>query len=168
MKISLLSLLAVLFSLSSQAALRGSPFGPATDARFDAIESSTNSGLGLQRLARATYDFAVQGGSSTATVKSLGVTLPANAIITRSYIYTLTQVAGASSLVALQCETANNIFSSADMTGITAGTITEGVSTGAASVFQKITAACNISAKITAAAVTAGKFDVFVQYVVHE
>lgn len=146
-------------SLATGAILVGNAAGKAA-----AINAGTD-GNGALHIAKATYDFAVQGGAQAAL--SLGVTIPANATIIRSWIYTVTQVAGASSTVALSCETANNIFSAAAMTSITAGTLTEGVSTGAASVFKPITAACLVTATIATANVTAGKFNVYVEYVVH-
>jgi hypothetical protein len=130
------------------------------------ITPTANTPYGVVKTAKATYDFSTMGGTIGAI--SLGVALPANATIIRSWTYTVTQVAGASSTMALSCETANNIYSAADRTGIAAGAYTEGVSTGAASLFKSITAACNITATIAVANVTAGKFNVYVQYVVHD
>lgn len=197
MKSTIFLILLSLFSLNVSASLVGAPFSPEADSRFNRLETgssisisgdvtisagvsaigaskvlesmvvpSVTDGLNVKRIAKAHYDFAVNGGAQSAI--SLGTTLPANSTIVRSWIYTKTQVAGASSTIALSCETANNIFSAAAMTSITAGTLTEGVSTGAASVFKPITSACAITATIATANVTAGYFDVYVEYVVHD
>lgn len=137
--------------------------GKVTEAQLKPFASGQ---LNALRIAVAHYSFAVNGGAQAAI--PLGVTIPANSTIIRSWIYTKTQVAGVSSTVALSCETANNIFSAASMTSIVAGTLTEGVSTGAATVFKPITAACNITATIGTANVTAGDFDVYAEYVTHD
>lgn len=148
-------------SLSTGAVLVGNASGKAA-----AITPTANSPYGVLKVAKATYDFATLGGAQSAI--SLGVTIPANSTIIRSWIYTITQVAGASSTVALSCAAANDIFSAASMTSIVATTLTEGVSTGAASVFKPVTTACAITATVAVANLTAGKFNVFVEYVVHD
>jgi hypothetical protein len=122
--------------------------------------------LNAQRIAVAVYDFAVQGGTQAAF--NLGVALPAKSTIIRSWIYTKTQLVGASSQMAISCETANNIKTATDLTGNAAGSYVEGASTGAASAFKDIVSACNITATISVANLTAGKLDIYVQYVVHE
>lgn len=187
MKISLALILLLLLSLVNvgvtQAAFKGIPFSPEADARFNALETGgsigsgtvseskltvpTANGLNASRKARVQYSFATVGGTIGAI--PLGVTLPAHAIIVRSYIYTDAAITGTSSTVALSCGVANNIFSAASMTSITAGTFTEGVSTGAATVFKDVgAAACAVTATIATANVTAGKFTVWIDYVVHD
>lgn len=188
----LFAFLSCVTATNSFAAIQGAPYQPEIDSRFNNLESNgsgfaagaipaaalgaasvteaklsvpTLNGLNASRTAKAQYDFATLGGAVGSV--SLGVTLPAGAIIKRDFIYTITQVAGASApLIAINCETANNIFSAASMNAVVAGTLTEGVSTGAASVFKKITSACPIAVTISSGAATAGKFDVFVDYVV--
>lgn len=147
-------------SLATGAVLIGNAAGKAFP-----INAGTN-GNGLLHIAKATYDFSTLGGAIGAI--PLGVTIPANSTIIRSWIYTVTQVAGATSTVALSCANANDIFSAAAMTSITAGTLTEGVSTGAASAFKPVTTACAITATVATAALTAGKFNVYTEYVTHD
>jgi hypothetical protein len=147
-------------SLATGAVLVGNAAGKAAP-----VNAGTN-GNGVLHIAKATYDFSSMGGTIGAI--SLGVTIPANSTIIRSWIYTVTQVAGATSTVALSCANANDIFSAASMTSITAGTITEGVSTGAASAFKPVTTACPITATIATANLTAGKFNVYTEYVTHD
>lgn len=122
----------------------------------------------LHRVAHALYD---TGGSSTVGgaigPHATGVSLPAKAIITRSYMEVETQFVDAGSgTVAVSCQTANNIYSAADITGVTAGQFIEGVSTGASTAFQKITSDCAITATVAGAAQSAGKLHIFVEYVV--
>lgn len=118
------------------------------------------------RFAKAIYDVDTDGG--TIAAHGLGVYLPAHAIIKQAWFYTDTQfVDGGSGTVALHCEDANNIYSAADVTGITAGTTTSGVSTGtAATMKDAIAADCEITATVAGAAQTAGKMTIFVEYVV--
>ena len=216
----ILSLLVIFTALTTQATIKGSPFEPEVDARFNVLENQTaggtladskllvgNSsnvstartisgdvtigntgvtaigankvletmikaqsadGLHLKRIARATYDVAVNLG--TVAAHGLGVSLPANAIIVRSWFYVVTQFVDAGSgTVAISCEDANNIKTATDITGSAAGAIVEGESTGAASAFKaSIAAACEITATVATAAQTAGKLIVFVEYVVAE
>jgi hypothetical protein len=130
-------------------------------------------GLMRKRVARATYDVAVDGG--TAGAYGLGVSLPANAIITRSWFYTVTQfVDGGAGTVALHCETANNIFSAADITGNADGTLVDGIQDGTFANFDGTGAAgvlgsaCELTATVATAEQTAGKLVLFVEYVVAE
>lgn len=135
-------------------------------AEGDVVAAST-SGLGLKRIARATFDTAAGNGAIGA--HSLGVQLPAKAIIQRSFFFVKTQFVDAGAgTVALHCETADNIFAAADITGIAANAITTGVSDGATANMKLMTAACNITATVAGADQTSGKLDVFVEYVVAE
>jgi hypothetical protein len=137
-----------------------SPYGPKLDARLNKLE--------VQYVAKFQYDFSYYGGD-TGTY-SLGVYLPANAIITRSFLYVDTQlVDDGSGTLAFHCEDANNIKTATDMTGSSAGAFIEGESTGASSAFKgSIAARCEITATIATAAITAGKITGWVKYVVHD
>lgn len=174
----LMPLVFLVAATSALAELRGTPFQPEVDKRFDALEqvvaptSYAADGLLTKRMARATYD--VTGGehSGSSTVNSglhsLGVTLPAKSLITRSYLYVADElVDGGSGTLAIQCEDANNIKTATDMTGSSAGDSIEGESTGAASAFVGgIASDCVISAKVAGADISAGKINVFVEYVI--
>jgi len=142
--------------------------GKVTEANLKVI---TADGLHAQRVARATMDCASSGCSVGA--HSLGVALPANAIITRSYIYIVTQLTDTGTCtVAISCEDANNIKTATDITGTAAGGFIEGASTGAASAFVGgIAAACNITGTVAdggSCVPSAGKLIVYVEYVVGE
>ncbi len=165
----------ILFSLLAaslaNAAYLGTPYTPEEDARFNSIEASTSTssdaqnGLKVQHYARASWDAASQG--TTGTAYSLGVTLPAKAIIQRSYwLSDLTPVSAGAGTVAFHCIAANDIFSAATITSKTTGTFTEGVSTGTAANMKLGTTACAITATIASASYTAGKAVIFVEYTV--
>jgi len=135
-------------------------------------ESLGSDGSMQKRIARASYDVAVDGG--TAAAHLLGVKIPANSIIVRSWFYTVTQfVDGGAGTVALHCETANNIFSAADITGNADGVLVDGIQqafatfdgTGAAGILG---AECELTATVATAAQTAGKLVLFVEYMVAE
>jgi hypothetical protein len=128
----------------------------------------TADGLNAMRVARATWDFAVDGGDVGAI--GLGVTLPAKAIIEHVYWYTHTQVTdGGAGTGALSCEDANNLFSAADITGNAAGAIVEGIADGTTTNFvSDISAACELTWTIGTAAATAGKLIFYVHYTVAE
>jgi len=133
----------------------------------------SSDGLNQKRTARATYDVLVDGG--VAAAYGLGVTIPADAIIVRSWFYTVTQFVDAGSgTVALHCETANNIFSAADITGNAAGTLVDAVQDGTFAAFDGSGAAgvlgavCELTATVATADQTAGKLILFVDYIVAE
>ncbi len=151
------------------------PFAPAVDKRFRALEKGlgidnapASDGVGAKAIARATYDVAVSGYGSSTSDHGLGVYLPAKAIITRSYLQVVTQLAdsGAGTL-AVFCEDANNIKTATDLTGSASGALIEGASTGAASAFVgSIAAQCEIKARPAGVDLSAGKLIVFVEYVI--
>lgn len=148
--------------------------------KMGAVARSTRLGTKLQGrkgIVRVVYDTAVvdSDGSTSTTlgVHGLGKSLPAAALITRSYLYiknafTSTGAAG-SSTVQFFCEDENNIKTATDLTTSSADTLVEGQSTGATSAMVKsVAAACEIKAKVAGAALTAGKAIVFVEYNVIE
>lgn len=151
----------------SNVAFAATPFPLKVEQRFQTLENIGTNGNPALRVARFTYDVAIHGG--TVGTRGLGVFLPANALIVQSFFYTTTQFAGATGTVALFCEDNNNIKTATDLTGITAGTITAGQSTGsAASMVAAIAARCEISATVATATQTAGKLVGFVEYMIIE
>lgn len=130
----------------------------------------TADGLHAQRVARATFTFA--DGDLAVGAHGLGVTLPAKAIITRSYIHVTTQLVDSGTCtLAISCEDANNIKTATDITGSAADALIEGQSTGAISAAVKaIAAACEITATVAdggSCVPSAGAGVVFVEYVIH-
>lgn len=142
----------------------------ATAAELNGLAAASQAADGTlgKKVVRATYDFAVDGGAISTI--DLGEDLPANALITQSYIYVVTQLTdGGSGTIAIQCEDANNIKTATDITGTSAGGFVAGESTGVAGdMVGGIAAACDIELVIAGAALTAGKFIVYVEYVVAE
>lgn len=133
----------------------------------EAMLAAHATGLNAMRVAHAVWDTAVSSGGVVGA-HSLGVALPAKALIKQVWTYAITQPAtAASGTVALSCEDANNLLTAADITGYTAGTIHAGNETGtAATMVAAIAAQCNITATIAVGNMSAGKVDVFVEYVV--
>ena len=128
----------------------------------------TSDGLNAHRVARFTY--APTGGTLAVGAHGLGVTLPAKAIIEKSFFIVETQLASAgnAATVALHCETADNIFAAADIDADSADTIKAGVSDGAVANMKQITSACEITATVAVEDLTAGKLVGFLTYVVTE
>lgn len=147
-----------------------SPFGPELSVlmrQIDPVQDSQD-GNKVIKVAKVTYEPLVDGGGSGLSY-GLGVYLPKGAILKQSWFYTITQFTDdGTGTVAFKCEDANNIYTAADISGITAGTITAGNETGAASaMIAAIAAKCEITATV-AANQTAGKLMLFVEYVVTE
>lgn len=128
-------------------------------------------GLGLLRVAKAQYDFATHGGAISAI--NLNVQLPAKAVVCGGFVEVLTTLASATdaATVALSVEGANDIVS--------AIAISDGGNPWDAgkhaivpkantpeSTSVKTTVARNITATVAVEALTAGKFNVWLYYVV--
>jgi hypothetical protein len=159
MKRFILAAAAVALSAVAYAAL--APYTPEQEARFKKAEN-------LQ-VVKAVYDVSSDGGSAVAHSLA-GAYLPANAIITRSFMYTDTGFSGSGTL-ALSCETANNILTATDNSGAlfaTAGNLVEGASSGSYNLMKKITSQCQIAATVAGGSgLTAGKITAWVYYVIH-
>jgi hypothetical protein len=135
----------------------------------DPKQSAVN-GLGALRVACATYDFAKQGGAVAA--HSLGVTLPKGAVVVDSLIDVITTCTTASAdsgTMAIHIQSANDIVTA---TAVSAGGniwdagLHAGVPVGSAATSIKLTADRVITATIGTAAFTAGKFRVWLFYLV--
>jgi hypothetical protein len=158
----------------SDAVLTGTlalPDGTVTEA--DLVVPSAD-GLHAHRVARATYDFAVDGGA-IGTI-GLGVTLPDNAIITRAWyevITTLTSSTDAATVaIGLPVDDVGGIVAAIAISDVSnpwdAG-LHEAIQDGTVANFStKTTAAREISIDIAVEALTAGKFIVFCEYVVSD
>jgi hypothetical protein len=135
---------------------------------------SAEAGLGYLRVAKATYDFAVHGGAIGAI--NLGVTIPAKAIVCGGFIEVLTTctTAGADAgTMAISVEGANDIVTA---TAVSAGG--DIWDAGKRAIIPKAntpeltgvktTVARPITATIATQAFTAGKFNVFLFFVVSD
>lgn len=119
------------------------------------------------QLAKATYDFAKLGGSSTVHLTLRGtdnksVAIPDNAIIKQVLIDVLTQPTPASATIALTADTLGDLkgaTATATYTGLLAG-----VPIGSAATMFKVDGASTVSMKVGGSSLTAGKFNVFIEY----
>jgi len=140
----------------------------------DKLELYSIDGLLPRRIARATYDFAEHGGAISTI--GLGVTLPDNAIVIRSWYEVITTLTSATDAATVSIDIPVD-----DVAGILAAIaiddvanpwdagLKEAIQDGTAANFStKTTAARELSITIAVEAVTAGKFIVFYEYVVSD
>ena len=116
-----------------------------------------------ERVVKAQYDFATLGGAVGDI--SLGVVIPVDAIITDVVIDVLTApTSGGAATIAVKAQTAADLLAAtaiASVTGILQGVPTAGTIASAI----KTTAARTVTITVAVAALTAGKFNVLVKYV---
>jgi len=145
--------------------------GRVTEAMQKAINAD---GLHSHRIARATYDFSEHGGAQ-GTI-GLGVTLPDNAVVTRSYYEVLTTLTSSTDAATIAIDIPTD-----DVGGIVAAVAIsdagnpwdagyhEGIQDGTVANFSnKCTAARELSVTIATEDVTAGKFILWAEYVVSD
>lgn len=179
-KYFLVALLA-LSAISAHADIQGAPFIPEIDARFNALEQGNHilnnvypmgsaDGHWVQQEAQATYDFAKYTGAVAGY--DLGVAIPAGAIVTRSFLYSITQpTTSASGTLGFYCNNASNPefkLQTAAASYPAAGALAEGIQTGTAANMSVIATKCDVHAKIVTGALTAGKVTLFINYVIHK
>jgi hypothetical protein len=136
------------------------------------IEAATTDGLNVMRTARATYDFAADGGAISAI--DSGVTIPANAVIMGGVVEVITTCTSSGDLgtMAISVEGADDIVAAA---AIGTGTPWDD---GLQAIIPKFNTPETTSVKTTVAraitftiaveAFTAGKFHVYLHYVVSD
>ena len=177
-KLFLVALLA-LTSITAYADIEGAPFIPEIDKRFDAIEQGQHLNTGVypggsadgqyvRHLAQATYNFAVQTGGVNSY--DLGVTIPKNAIIEKSWLWSITKpTTSASGTLAFNCNS-YPLFKAATAAAsyASAGAAIDGIETGTAANMSAVSANCDIKAQIATGALTAGKVTIYVEYVIHQ
>lgn len=168
----LLAFILVFATAPCFAKIKNSPFIPEVDKRFDVLEvaNSLATGVGLYN-AQVAHDYWDQtvGTNGAVGAHTLSVTLPANAIIQQAYTYSvLTPATGTSATLALSCGSAT-ILTAADVTGRTTGTITANNQTGTAATMSNVgSSACVVTATVAVGTFTAGKLDIFIDYVIHQ
>lgn len=165
----------------AHAAILGTPYIPEIDARFNALEgpsqlnfnyaSTRADSVAVKHTAQATWDFAVNTGAIG--TYDLGVNIPKNSIITRSYLFSVTKpTTSASGTMGFYCQATGDIIATttAAATYATAGLAFDGASTGSASTFKYIGSAstCDIHAVIATGAMTAGKVTAYIEYVLNK
>jgi hypothetical protein len=123
-----------------------------------------------KKIARGVYDFAVDGGA-VSTIALMGATnIPSGAIITGGFIEVHTQLtSGGAATIAVQVNAANDILPAVAVASWTTGIkkiipASAGANDLSAAAVVKTTAARDISIVIAAAALTAGRFSVVLEY----
>lgn len=143
-------------NITAYQTLLGTTLGAHEDA-LDAIK---------ERVVKAQYDFATLGGAVGDI--SLGVTIPDNAVITDVVIDVLTNpTSGGSATIAVKAQSAADLIGAtavASFTGILQGVPTAGTIASAI----KLTANRTVTVTVAVAALTAGKFNVFVKYLLSD
>lgn len=129
--------------------------GGTTDLAQDGVEPL--------KMVVATYDFSVSGGSSAASI-DLGQLLPSGAVVRRSFLDVITQPVGSGASVRITSEASGDILASSAVSGLTIGR-TDGVSTGSVANMKKMTASRELYLEVFNHDLTAGKFRVYVEYV---
>lgn len=122
-------------------------------------------GVSPLKVVQGTYDFSTKGGTSVVDI-DLGVSLPDNAVLVRSYIDVITQPVGTSAQVKLTLESSGDVLDATSVASLTG--IVEGVSTGSAANMKKMSNNRDLIMNITGNALTAGKFKVYLEYVMSE
>lgn len=130
---------------------------------LDQLATGNNKG----QLVKVTYDFSVDGG--TVGNKSLALTLPNKAVVVRAGYHVLTTfTSGGAATVAVKlgAQASGDIIGSTPIAfgTLTAGTFADGDVLSFATA-KKTTAARIITFTIAGAALTAGKLDIFVEWV---
>lgn len=122
----------------------------------------------------AKYSYAVQGGSTAADISlltSLGnpksyAVLPNKAIIKNVWLDVLTQpVSSGSATVAINAATAGDFLAATAKASLPVGLL-QGVPAGTTVTSIKLSAAKTVKATIGTAPLTAGKFNVYIEYVI--
>lgn len=131
---------------------------------------------------RAVFDPSHVTRHASSTVESgihgLGVSLPAKALITNSYGYVVTQLAGANATLAFQCEDSGNLLSARDLNDRAAGAFFGGKQYGMSALngfgstingfTDSIASPCEVQAVVGTSDFTAGKVILYVEYVLGE
>lgn len=123
---------------------------------------------GTKKWIRARYDFAVDGGAVGDIDLTKTAAVPAGAYITSGWVEVdVVPTSGGSATIAVKVEGANDIINAAAISGApwssTGRKSTIPVGTGVTSV--KTTAARKVIATVGTAALTAGSFDVVLEYI---
>ncbi len=181
-KLFLAGLFGLLSPLAAHAAILGAPYIPEIDARFDSLEQGQTFKQGIypqgsadgpwvKHLVKATYDFTKQGGA--VGNHSLGVSIPAKSIETRTLIYSVTQpTTSASGTLAFYCVAPTIPELKASLLGSSYpaanASVIDGLQDGTAAKMSVVTTACTVGASIGTGALTAGKVVIWVEFLTHQ
>lgn len=119
-----------------------------------------------QKLAIAEYNFAKDGGA-VGDITLRGNPLPKGALIVNAFIFVETAVtSGGSATIALKTEGTDDILAATAKTSFTLSASVQGVpDLATVADYKLMTASRNVTMSIAVAALTAGKFRVFMHYV---
>lgn len=129
---------------------------------------SGNAGLGVIGNAKMTYDFAVDGGAISTIIPATSPTIPIKAIVLGGTIdITTTLTSGGSATISLGLSAGGSATSFLGATAVASWTAGQLALTPVftAATFVKLTAAGRPQLTIATAALTAGKFDVNLVYI---
>lgn len=134
------------------------------------VSSPSSTGTGVVRTAHMKYDFAVDGGAVSTITPVLTAALPINSIILGGVINITTSLtSGGSATIALGTTAGSSTTALKGATAVaswTSGVTLPLVPVFTAATFVKMTAAGSLDLTVATAALTAGVFEVIVQYVV--
>ena len=134
----------------------------------DNTEPADGAWAALTRWAKVEYDFATDGGAVDPSGINLGVTIPNNAIVLSGVVEKLTGFASSgSATVALKVEGANDVITA---TAFDNAQFTAGIAPAAALAGTqfKTTDARAVTLTIAGAALTAGKYNFHIEYLIGE
>lgn len=143
-----------------------------TEAKLATALAGSADGLGLMRVARATFDPSATAGMRTVAPHGLGVTLPISAIICGGFlvVHTAFTSGGSTAQIAFHAQSANDLISAAAVSGSPYSTIGRKAIVPKANTPEstsiELTAARELTATVSVEALTAGKATLFVYYVV--
>lgn len=127
-------------------------------------------GLGIQRLAHGRYNFTADGGGTIGTAIPIGVTLPANAVVSRVYYYVTTAFTsaatghGGTNFMSLGCGTGPEFKASTDRLGGSATGFVEGIQTGSAATMTASATSCQVALSVQSHSIAAGDVDFYINY----
>lgn len=149
------------------------PAATVTPAALSTVSAGAADGLGLMRVARATFDPSANALVRPIAAYDLGVTLPINAVVMGGFaiVHTaFTSAGGNAGTIALSVQSANDLISAAAVSGAPYSTI------GRKAIVPKVntpestsielTAARALTATVATQALTAGKLTLVVFYIV--
>jgi len=120
-------------------------------------------GGAVRRTAAFVYDFAVEGGS-IGDITLDNDYLPDDAVITQGMIFVKTACTGTNATIALTVNTSEDILAATAITSFTAGAILDVVPVRTAATSIKTAAKKSLTMTVATAALTAGKFVVYLDY----
>ncbi len=126
---------------------------------------ATIDGASPRGVAKFTYDFAARGGA-VSVIELTGDDIPDNAIVWDGCVDVLTAFAGAGATAALHINAANDLVTATafDAPPWSSATVQAIVPVGTVATCIKLTAFRHPTLTITGAPLTAGKFNLFLQY----